>query len=110
MATIYKNAQIQGTAAITTYDTLYSTGASTTAVISSILITNTSASSGTYRIAIMGSAGTPSAQHWLVYDGAVAGKDTIVLTLGVALGNTQFIRVSSSANTITFSAYISEIS
>jgi hypothetical protein len=110
MATVYKNAQIQGTAGISTYATLYSTASATTAVISTILITNTSSSSATYRIGIMGSAGTPSSSNWLVYDGAVAGKDTIALTLGITLESSQFIRVSSSANTITFSAYISEIS
>jgi hypothetical protein len=110
MPTIYKNAQVQGTAGIGTYATLYSTSASTSAVISTILITNTSASSATYRIGIMGSAGTPAAANWLVYDGAVAGKDTIALTFGITLGNSQFVRVSSSANTITFSSYISEIS
>jgi hypothetical protein len=110
MATIYKNSQKQGTSSISTYDTLYNTSASTSAVISSILITNTSASSATYRIAITDSATTPTASQWLVYDGAVAGKDTIALTLGITLSNSQFIRFSSSANTVTFSAYISEIS
>lgn len=110
MATIYKNAQVQGTAGVTTYATLYNTSASTTAVISTLLITNTAATSATYRIAIMGSAGTPSASNWLVYDSTVAGNDTIALTLGVTLGNSQFIRVSSSANTVTFSAFVSEIS
>lgn len=109
MPTVYKNAQVQGTAGVTTYATLYNTGAASTAVISTILITNTAATSGTYRIAIMGSAGTPAASNWLVYDSTVAGNDTIALTLGVTLGNTQFIRVSSSANTITFTAFVSEI-
>lgn len=109
MPTVYKNAQVQGTAGLSTYSTLYNTSASATAVISTILITNTSASSGTYRIAIMGSAGTPAASNWLVYDSTVAGNDTIALTLGVTLGNSQFIRVSSAANTITFTAFISEI-
>ena len=110
MATIYKNAQIQGTAAVGTYATLYNTSASTSAVISTIAICNTSSSSQTFRIGIMGSAGTPGAAEWLVQDTAVAAKDTTFLTLGVTLGNSQFIRVSSSANTVAFSAYISEIS
>ena len=109
MATTYKNAQLQGTAAVGTYGTLYSTGGATTAVISSILVTNTAASSATYRIAIMGSAGTPAAANWLVYDASVAANDTICMTLGITIGNTQFIRVSSSATTVTFSGYISEI-
>ena len=110
MATTYKNAQLQGTAAVTTYGTLYSTGGATTAVISSILITNTAASSATYRIGIMATAGTPAAAEWLVYGSTVAANDTTCLTLGITLGNTQYIRVSSSANTVTFSAYISEVS
>jgi hypothetical protein len=110
MPTVYKNAQVQGTAAVGTYATLYNTTASTTAVVSTIAIVNTSATSATYRIGIMGSAGTPSAAQWLVYDSTIAGNDTIGLTLGVTLGNNQFIRVSSSANTVTFAAFISEIS
>ena len=110
MATVYKNAQLQGTSGVTTYGTLYSTGASTSAVISTIAICNTAAATGTYRIAIMGTAGTPAAANWIVYDSVVAANDTIVLTLGITLGNSQFIRVSSSANTLTFSAYVSEIS
>lgn len=110
MATTYKNAQVQGTSSTGTYSTLYNTGASTTAVISSIVVTNTSSTAALYRIAIMGSAGTPAAANWVVYDATVQGNDTVCLTLGITLGNTQYIRVSSSANTVTFSAYISEIS
>lgn len=110
MATVYKNVGVQGTASTGTYATLYNTASATTAVISSIVVTNTSSSSATYRIAIMGSEGTPAAANWVVYDAAIAGNDTIALTLGIALGTTQYIRVSSSANTVTFSAYVSEIS
>jgi hypothetical protein len=58
----------------------------------------------------MGSAGTPSASDWLVYDAAVAAKDTAFLTIGISLGNDEFIRVSSSANSLAFTAYVSEIS
>ena len=110
MATVYKNVGVQGTAGTGTYATLYNTSASTTAVISSIVVTNTSSSSNVYRIAIMGSAGTPAAANWVVYDATIAGNDTVALTLGIALGNTQYIRISSSTNAVTFSAYVSEIS
>jgi len=110
MATVYKNSRVQGTASVGTYTTLYNTGASTSAVISTLAICNTSTSTQTYRIGIMGSAGTPGAGDWLVYDAAVAAKDTAFLTLGISLGNSEFIRVSSSANSLSFTAYISEIS
>jgi hypothetical protein len=110
MGTIYKSQQLQGTTGLTTYGTLYSTDSGTTAVISTIAICNTASAAAAYRIGIMGSAGTPAAQNWLVYDAAVQPNDTTFLTVGLSLGNDQFIRVSSSANTVTFSAYVSEIS
>jgi hypothetical protein len=58
----------------------------------------------------MGTAGTPAAAEYIVYGATVAASDTTSLTLGITLSNTQYIRVSSSANTVTFSAFISEIS
>jgi hypothetical protein len=105
----YKPAQVQGTASLTTYSTLYSTPTATEAVVSTIAICNTSSSTQTYRIAIMSTAGTPAAVNWVVYDSVVNGNDTISLTLGICLDASKFVRVSSSANTVTFSAYVSEI-
>jgi hypothetical protein len=110
MATTYRNNSLQGTAGLTTYGTLYNTSASTTAVVSTILLCNTSATQQQYRIGIMGSAGTPSTQDFIVFNDSVAGNDTVALTLGVTLGNSQFIRVSSSSNSLGFHAFVSEIS
>lgn len=110
MSTAYKLAQVQGTAGVTTYATLYSTGASTTAVLSSISICNTASTSATYRIGVMASAGTPAAGNWIVNGATVPANDTVFLTVGLSLGNTQFVRVSSSANTVDFSASVAEIS
>jgi hypothetical protein len=109
MPTVYKNAQLQGSASVTTYGTLYSTSASATAVVSTVSVCNTASAAATYRIGIMGSAGTPAASNWIVYDSTINPNDTQFLTVGITLGNTQFIRVSSSANTVTFSSFISEI-
>ena len=110
MATAYKYAQVQGTASTGTYATLYTTPAATEAVISSIVITNQSSSAVTVRIGLDTTAGTPGASEWLVYDAAIAGNDTVALTLGVTLDASKFVRVSSSANTCNFSAFLSEIS
>jgi hypothetical protein len=110
MAVAYTNAQIQGTSSTGSYSTLYSTGASVTALISSLLVTNTSSTAALYRIAIMSTAGTPAAANWVVYDATVQANDTVSLTLGLTLKVNQYLRVSSSANTVTFSAYVSEFS
>ena len=110
MATAYKYAQVQGTASTGTYATLYTTPASTEAVISSLVITNQASSDVTVRIGLDTAAGTPGNSEWLVYDAVVAGNDTVALTLGVTLDAEKYIRVSSSANTCNFSAFLSEIS
>jgi hypothetical protein len=110
MATAYKYSQVQGTASTGTFATLYTTPADTQAIISTIVICNTAATSATYRIGLATSATTPSASEWLVYDSVVAGNDSVCLTLGISLSALKFIRVSSSANTTTFSAFVSEIS
>ena len=110
MATAYKYAQVQGTASTGTYATLYTTPAATEAVISSLVITNQSSSAITVRIGLDATAGTPGASEWLVYDAAVAGNDTVALTLGVTLDAEKFVRVSSSADACNFSAFLSEIS
>ena len=109
MATTYSLAQVQGTSSTGTYSTLYSTGASTTAIISNLLIANQAGSGVTVRVGIDDTAGTPGAAEWILYDVVVGANDT--LSFGpLSLGNTRFIRVSSSANTCTFSAAVAEIS
>lgn len=110
MATAYKYAQVQGSASTGTYSTLYTTPASTEAVISSLVITNQASSDVTVRIGLDDTAGTPDSSQWLVYDAVVAGNDTVALTLGVTMPAGKFIRISSSADTCNFTAFLSEIS
>ncbi len=110
MPIAYKDAQVSGTASVGTYATLYNTGAATTAVLSSLLICNTASTAATYRIGLATSAGTPGDGNWIAYGPTVQPNDTVSLTLGLALGNTKFVRVSSSASTVVFTAAVAEIS
>lgn len=110
MPTAYKKKQIQGSASTGTFVTLYEVPASTEAVISSIVICNTAAATATYRIGFDDTAGTPNNSEWLVYDAVIAANDTVCLTLGICSEAGKFIRVASSANTVTFSLFVSEIS
>jgi hypothetical protein len=110
MATNYKYSQVQGTSSTGTYATLYTTPASTEAVISSLVICNQSSSSITIRVGLDTTEGTPGQDEFLIYDAAVAGNDTVALSLGIALDAGKYVRVSSSADTCSFSAFVSEIS
>lgn len=112
MPTNYKNAQIQGTSGTGTYSNLYSTSASTTAVISSLVIANTASADVSYRIGITStSASAPVIVNgeFIVYDAVVRANDTTSLTFGVTLENSKRLYVSSSSNQVCFNAFISEI-
>ena len=108
MAVAYK---ILGqTAANATYATLYTTPAGKSAVISTIVVCNVATSAKTFRIGVMASAGTPtSPQEFLAYDTTVPANDTIVMTLGITLEASKYIRVYGSDGNVGFSAFGSEI-
>lgn len=108
MATTYKLPQVQGTASTGTYATLYGTGANT-AIVSNILISNQAAATVTVRIGTDTTEGTPGSAEWLLYDVVVGANDT--LSFGpLSLPAGAYLRVSSSANTCTFTAAVAEIS
>lgn len=111
MPKLYKNACIQGTSSISTYTTLYNTTASSSAVLSTIAICNAASADATYRVGITDSATDPSLTtgQFIAYGSTVAGNDTTFISVGVALGNNKFIRVSSSSASVNFNAFISEI-
>lgn len=114
MATTYKNGKLAAPAAdVTSYGTVYNTGASVTAVISSIIVCNTSASNVLYRIGIdVGAAGTPLAANgeFIAYDATIAANDTVSLSLGLTLGANEYIRCSAASTAINFIACVAEIS
>lgn len=110
MATAYTSPQVGGTSGTATFSTLYSTGASTTAVVSAIHICNESASVGTAWIGLTGSAVSPGSGQFLAVNWAIPAYETLTWNGPVTLGNTDFIRVSSTGTAFTFTAAVAEIS
>ena len=112
MAATYKQlGAAAGSGAIGTAAQIYaaSATASTSTIVSSIVICNTSSSSATYTIAINTASATYAAGRYVVYQATIAGNDTVALTLGLVLDPTnRYLNVSSSANTVNFSAYGAE--
>jgi len=109
MAESFKYSQAQGTSSTGTYTTVYTTPASTEAVVSSLVICNASSSDVTIRVALDDVEGTPASNEFLVYDATIAGNDTISLTLGICMDAEKYIRASSSSSACVFSAFVSEI-
>lgn len=97
----------------TTYTQIYQVPASTSAIISSILVANRSATSRTFRL-IQVSSGTaitsPANADFIAYDVIVPANDTTALTLGVTMDSQQKLGAYASTGDLTFTAYGSEIS
>jgi hypothetical protein len=107
-ATYKQLAAAAGNGTIGTAANLYAASATagTSTIISSLVICNTSSSSATYTIAINTASATYATGRNVVFQATIAGNDTVALTLGLVLDPTnRFLNVSSSANTVNFSAY-----
>jgi len=109
MATIYK---ILGQAepSDTNEVDLYEVPASTEAIVSTIVVTNTSASEKVFRLFIRQAGATAARGNAIAYDTRIEANTQVAFTLGLTLAATDIISVSSnSGNTITFQAFGSEL-
>ena len=109
MPTIYKILG-QSNPAITTITDLYTVPSATSAVCSTLNISNLAASSATFRIAVVPSGSSLQAKNYLAYDTVVPANDSIGLTIGVTLGQYDKIQVYSSTISQSFNLFGTEIS
>lgn len=93
-----------------TLSTLYTVPANTSAVTSTLCICNQSSSSATFRVAVRPAGASIDPKHYIAYDTPIPSNDTIHLTIGASLGNTDIISVYASSTTMSFSLFGSEIS
>lgn len=108
MATTYK-VLAQSAPSATTNTNIYTVGASTEAVISTIVVCNRSASDRTYRIAVRPNGAAISNEHYLAYDVTVGASDSTTLTLGITMDATDVLTVYASTTDLSFSVFGSEI-
>lgn len=99
----------QSNPSATTATTLYTCGAASGAVISTITVCNQAASAGTYRIAVRPAGAALAAQHYVAYDVTIAANDTTAVTLGITLANTDVVTIYASSATMSFAAFGSEL-
>ena len=104
-------------ASLSTPLSLY-TCTTTAAVVSTISVCNTSASTVTYRICVTTAAASSTGttfpadiNGYIVYDGTIVGNDTSFVTVGLTLDSTnKYLLFSSSAASLAVSAFGVEIS
>lgn len=110
MATAYKVLG-QAAPANTSNANLYTVPALTSAVISTITVSNVTNASATYQIYIRPGGAAAAVSNALVYNATVAGNDVEAITIGVTLATTDVITVQSgTASALTFQAFGSELS
>ena len=100
----------QSNPSATTLTTLYTVPAATTAVVSSIVIANQTATAATFRLAVRVAGASIANSQYIGYDITVGASDSTVLTMGITMGATDVLSVYASTSTLTFSAFGSEIS
>ena len=101
----------QVAAAATTAENLYAVPSGSSAVVSTIVVANRSASARTFRLAVKPTTGTTLADsHYLAFDVAIAANDSTALTLGITLASGNVIvTYASAASSLTFTAFGSEL-
>jgi glucose-6-phosphate dehydrogenase assembly protein OpcA len=85
--------------------TLYTVPASTSTVVSTLVVANRSSTATSFRIAIRPSGDSIANEHYLYYDIAISGNDTFTATLGITLATTDVISVYATLATLSFNAF-----
>jgi hypothetical protein len=90
---------------------LYTVGADKSAVVSTLTVTNDTATAATGRIFVRVAGAAAGLTNALVYDTTFAPNSVTGLTFGITLAATDVISVQTgTANSLTFMAFGSEIS
>lgn len=115
MPTTYKTlGQISSSGAIGTYDPLYVVPATTSTLVSNIVVCNRSSSDQTFRISCSETT-TPVAKEFIAYGVTIAANDTIPLVIGLTLDygiggdDIRYLLCSSTSASVSFSAFGAEI-
>lgn len=89
---------------------LYTVPSGRQAVVSTLTLTNDTATAATARVYVRVAGATASLSNALVYDTSIAANSVTALTLGITLGATDVLTIQTgTANAITFMAFGQEI-
>lgn len=108
MATAYKVLG-QNTPSANTLTTLYTVPSSTSTVVSTLSICNTTTNDTNVDIAICPANVTANTEQYIVKNCLVSQSDSVFLTLGVTLATTDTIRVFATVANVSFNAFGSEV-
>tara|TARA_R100001224_G_C3963875_1_gene130115 strand:- start:188 stop:514 length:327 start_codon:yes stop_codon:yes gene_type:complete len=90
--------------------TTYTVPASTSAIVSSIVVANRASSAKTFRISVYPSGGSGTADaSYLAYDTAIAANDVVTMTLGITLATGEALQLYGSDTNVSINAFGTQI-
>jgi hypothetical protein len=95
----------QSKPAATTPDDLYTVGATKQTTCSTLVCCNQSASGETFRVSVAPAGASTVGAHYLYYDYALAANDTVNITIGITLKETDVVRVYSGSGNVSFNLF-----
>jgi glucose-6-phosphate dehydrogenase assembly protein OpcA len=90
--------------------TLYTVPAATSTIVSTIAICNQSSSATAFSIAVQPRGAGVFGNSYVNFNTPIPGNDTITLTLGMTLGNTDVLSVNCFSSSVSINVFGSEIS
>jgi hypothetical protein len=108
MPAVYKVLGQSNPAAVTN-TTLYTVPSATSAVCSTLSVTNIGVST-TFRVAVRPAGAALANQHYIVYDSALNAGSAVYLTLGISLATTDVVTVYAGTANVAFGLFGSEVS
>lgn len=91
--------------AATTETDLYTCPASTTTVVSTVVVANRSATAATFRVSASVDGAATANKDYLAYDVPLNGNETMAFTLGITIDASDKLRVYASTANLSFSAF-----
>lgn len=108
MATTYKILG-QSNPIANTLTTVYTVPAGTQAVVSTVTICNQANVATTFKLAVQPANATIANKHYVNYDTPLPANDTIALTIGMTLGNTDVVSANCATSNVSINVFGSEI-
>lgn len=108
MATTYKVLG-QSNPTANTLTTVYTVPAATQTVVSTVTVCNLANIATTFRLAVQPANAAIANKHYVNYDTPLPANDTIALTIGMTLGNTDVISANCATGNVSINVFGSEI-
>ena len=111
MPTTYKVLAQAAPSSTATAD-LYTVPASTQAVSSTLVVCNRGTANAAYNVAVRPAGAVIANQHYIAFNSTVPANDSITLTIGMTLGNTDVVTIQANTigvNNLGFTLFGSEV-